>query len=712
MTGSWRQRIQKKELLLLLFMVGFGLLKQFLVYNLPIMAVPKGIHDDWIMVHLADTLRNGQWLGEYNDLTLTKGMFFPLYLAVCNFLHLSYLNVTAFCYTISCMIFVYGLRPLLKKYWSMGLLYLALLWNPISYSVQAFQRVYRNSISYIQVLLIFGGFLALYLRRKEPLRKQLFWVLAATVGTVSFFYTREDAIWVVPFLVVFAIVYAGSIFGLWRKTKERRYIGKGFFVLIPFLCLWLTGQLIAAQNEKYYGSPTANELQNSGFAEMYKSMMAVKPNEDIPGVTLTREKLARMCDACPTLKELEPYFQSSKEYWAGPEGDADTWEVRDGWVFWIVRTALAQAGYYENGKTANEICLKIRHELEAAMDQGILERQATMPSTYMSPWREGYLGDLFGAMGEAIAYTTTYEEMETLIYLYSEPDENGGNLLFERITGDKTVWHESNMIEMAGWYAVYDGMEQVTLQAETEDGAVLGTVEFTESEDIAAYLEGQGRKVPGAEKCRFHLKIYVEDKSQPIYLKSYRGGELLDTYELGTGNEGFETDNSRLNLDWYWDVPERHGLLADINYKGTILNGIRQVYRYTGGVLAVLSFLAWLWISFQFLRNSCIGKLRKKEGYKGQMAVCRNDRIIGSHGEQDHLRDEWLVLTSLLFSYLVLLGGISYSEISGWNAILYWYLSGAYPVMVGFEILALLFCGRRLPIEKIRNCSLFIKYEN
>ena len=95
MTDSLKKIFLKRELLLFLFMAGFGLFKQFLIYNLPIMAVPKGIHDDWIMVHLAETLRNGQWLGEYNDLTLTKGMFFPLYLALCNFFHLSYLNVTA-----------------------------------------------------------------------------------------------------------------------------------------------------------------------------------------------------------------------------------------------------------------------------------------------------------------------------------------------------------------------------------------------------------------------------------------------------------------------------------------------------------------------------------------------------------------------------------------------------------------------------------------
>ena len=228
------------------------------------------------------------------------------------------------------------------------------------------------------------------------------------------------------------------------------------------------------------------------------------------------------------------------------------------------------------------------------------------------------------------------------------------------------------MIELAGWYAVYEGMEDITLRAETAEGKILETAEFLDSEDIAAYLEGTGRTVPGAEKCRFHLKLYVEDKSQPIYLKSYRDGKLLDTYELGTDSEGFETESARLNVDWYWDVPERHGLLQKIAYKGVILNGIRQVYHYSGGVLAALGFGAWLFLSGLLLRGVWLGLAQKKKMLSEQSV------------------SEGLALTSLLFSYLVLLGGISYSEISGWNAILYWYLSGAYPVMIAFEVLAAL----------------------
>ena len=407
---------------------------------------------------------------------------------------------------------------------------------------------------------------------------------------------------------------------------------------------------------------------------MYKSMMAVKPEEDIPGVTMTREKVARMCDECPTLKKLEPYIQSSRIYWAGSEENEKDWEVRDGWVFWIFRTALEQAGYYTDGGTVNQVCLQIRDELETAMDEGRLERQATMPSTYMSPWRKGYLGDLFGALGKAIAYTTTYDEMETLVYLYSEPDDNGGIPLFERMTGDKAVWYGSNLVEMAGWYASYEGMDGVTLQAELADGTVLGAADFTESDDIASYLAGQGIAAPGSEKCRFSLKLSVEDKPQTIYLKSYRNGALLDSYELSDDVTRIESDTSCLNLDWYWDVPERHGFLAKINYKGIILNGVCQAYHYTGAIAAAAGAMAYLVLCVRMLKR----RLKKVKDADGR------DLSV------------WLTLSALLASYFVLLGGISYSEISGWNAILYWYLSGAYPIMIAFEGLAVLFLVQEL----------------
>ncbi len=657
---------KKNKWIFIGFLLILGSIKQFFLYDLPIMAVPTATADDGLMLKLAESLRNGQWLGAYNDFTLTKGMFFPLYIAVGNFFQLSYLNMTALFYTGSCIVFIYALKPLLKKYWIMGSVYVLLLWNPISYGLQTFQRVYRNSISYSQALLIFGGFFALYLRRKEDLKKQWFWIVVASFGWASFVFTREDYIWVVPFLLVFIFVYTGMIIGEFLKEKKKIVLIKIGMILIPFFFTFMVGQGISLLNQHYYGIYTTNELNDSGFTKMYKTMMSVKPEEDIWGVTITQEKIARMCEVSPTLKEIEPYFETARELWAGESGDATDWEVQDGWVFWIIRSAFKEAGYYENGEVANEVYLQVHEELEAALEAGLLERQATMPSTYMSPWREEYFFDLFGALGEAIVYTTTYQDVETLVYLYSEPDEMGGIPLFEEMTGDKTVWEESDMITFAGWYAFYEGMEDISLQVEGEDGIVYETIEWLESEDIKTYLASQGIESTGLEQCRFYVKFYTENKDQKYFLCVYKGEEKIENYELGEEQLDWESETSKLTLDWYWDVPERHGYLADIFYKGEFLNGITEIYSKTGAVIALASILSYVGLCITLLQ-----KKRKKE----------KDAITF---------DIWLLLSALLASYFVLLGGISYSAISGWNAILYWYLSGGYPIMAAFEIGAII----------------------
>ncbi|MGN0652803.1 MAG: hypothetical protein ACI4KN_07355, partial [Gemmiger sp.] len=47
--------------------------------------------DDELMFRAANAITNGQWLGEYDYLTLSKSMFFPVWLAFLNALHIPYL---------------------------------------------------------------------------------------------------------------------------------------------------------------------------------------------------------------------------------------------------------------------------------------------------------------------------------------------------------------------------------------------------------------------------------------------------------------------------------------------------------------------------------------------------------------------------------------------------------------------------------------------
>ena len=47
--------------------------------------------DDELMFRAANAITSGQWLGEYDYLTLSKSMFFAVWLALLNKLHLPYL---------------------------------------------------------------------------------------------------------------------------------------------------------------------------------------------------------------------------------------------------------------------------------------------------------------------------------------------------------------------------------------------------------------------------------------------------------------------------------------------------------------------------------------------------------------------------------------------------------------------------------------------
>ncbi|HAZ06313.1 MAG TPA: hypothetical protein DCY58_08890, partial [Acetobacterium sp.] len=65
---------------LVIFMIGFILVKQLLVIGIPLFAHAGAGHDDRLMINMANSLIQGEWLGSYSEKTLVKGLFFPLFL--------------------------------------------------------------------------------------------------------------------------------------------------------------------------------------------------------------------------------------------------------------------------------------------------------------------------------------------------------------------------------------------------------------------------------------------------------------------------------------------------------------------------------------------------------------------------------------------------------------------------------------------------------
>ena len=68
--------------------------------------------DDELMFRAANSISAGQWLGGYDYLTLSKAMFFPVWLALLHALHLPYLVGGAALWCAASLLAAFALRPL------------------------------------------------------------------------------------------------------------------------------------------------------------------------------------------------------------------------------------------------------------------------------------------------------------------------------------------------------------------------------------------------------------------------------------------------------------------------------------------------------------------------------------------------------------------------------------------------------------------------
>lgn len=648
------EKDQRNTLFFWLFVIGLAVIKQFLVFDLPIYAISNALPDDGLMVYLAENLRNGQWLGNYQRMTLVKGIGYPLFLAISNRLPLSYLSISSIFYTVSVLCFVYGVKPLFKTYKSLAVLCTVLLFSPVAAALFTFQRVYRNSISAAQVLLIIGSFAGIYYRREWSVKRQLPWIFGAMVGLTSFYFTREDAIWIMPFVLVVTLIYVISVIFLFWKAHKRDMVMRIFLILLPCICLMGVKQTIQFLNQHYYGTAVVNELNEGAFAEMMKVIYSVEDEKELKQTSVSRAKLETLYENSPTLSGIRTEMDAQLAAWCGDEQYSKTWEVKDGWFFWILRDAMSDGGYYRNPDTMAEFCGNVTEELKAAIANGTLEERPTMPSAMMSPWRKGYFADTLGAMWELHRYANSYEGLHTMA-AYSVDDNAGGIGRFESMTGNKVFCYENGKVEASGWLA---SSEVKVLLLKDSKGKAVQEVEWLESPDIALYLESIGQKAENSEACRFDLQIANDEYEEELYLCGYdETGKELFGYPLVSGAAGFENETGILTLDHCYILPNNNEHILKISWKIDLLNRIRDIYAMTGPYLWIVGAVMFLYVTVRML--------------------------IGIGKEHKYL-DLWLMMTALLCSYLVLLGGIGYTHVSAFDAINSTYLSAAYPMIEAF----------------------------
>ena len=340
----------------------------YLISVQPINAIVQNTYDDTLMIEQADSILKGQWLGEYNCLTLVKGSFTPVFMAAANILNIPFLIAQDIFYILACALLVYVLRKLIKNNIVRVIILSLLIFNPIIFSTELC-RTYRDGIYLALIIYLLAFTFGIYIERKEKISKILWYYIGLGITIGSIYLCREEIVWIIPYLTVSLVITIYSI------VKDKEVNEKAKKVLLYLVSIGIALIMLLAVmllNYKYYKVFQLNQYWGREFKEAYGALTRILPKEEIRKVPVTSDMLEKADEISPKFRELKEYFNRETYNWAAC-GDGYVGEIQGGYFHWALMRAVEEKGYYKDAKTANEFYQELANEINQACDEGKVE---------------------------------------------------------------------------------------------------------------------------------------------------------------------------------------------------------------------------------------------------------------------------------------------------------------------------------------------------
>ena len=328
--------------------------------------------DDLLLVEYAQSMLDGNWLGAYNWLTLAKKPGYSLILWFTSVTGIPYQVFFIGIYVLGCYLFVRAVRPLVESYAIRCGMYVVLLYLPVLFARDIFQRVYRMGIVIPFVMLALTCYIALYLRRNERLRSLVPWSVVAALSLAVFYLIKEDSAWILPFVATVSVILA--IYWLYALRKKRRspkgVLGRYALLVLPLAGMVCGSMIVGRINYERYGTNTVCERYDSAFSDATSLLVSIDDPKADHNVWMPRSALDAALACSPTLRSIEPQIEESWDYWSG----GGTELVGD-LSFWSLLDAFGRTGKCVSGSATTEFWGKVASELKAAFDDGRLQRK-------------------------------------------------------------------------------------------------------------------------------------------------------------------------------------------------------------------------------------------------------------------------------------------------------------------------------------------------
>ena len=391
--------IWKKYWFIILILL-FSVIRFLFTYKLSNFYLYLMNYDDGLMVEQCGTLISGKYLGSYGTRTLVKGPVFPLFLLLSIIYKMKFSTFFTLLYILSCIFFITSFKNVIKNKKYLIILFVVLLFNPVTYSQDLFQRLYRNSISITELLFFLGTTIRVLFNKDKKILNNVLMGISLSL----LFLTREDNLWTYP-VILFVIAY--------NIIKDRK-IKNIIISLIPIILLYGSLNLISFINYKHYGIYTYNEIQKSEFHNTYKKILQIKDDEKIEFVSIPKSTLYKLSDNTKTFnltrKEIDRFYKG----YANWEDEPYKNEIYNGNIIWYLRLMIDNKNKFKSGKESQAYYKKLGEEIDKLFENGTLEKEFTMPSTFMNVPVKDQIKELPKNVFNTVIYTTRYKDIKTM----------------------------------------------------------------------------------------------------------------------------------------------------------------------------------------------------------------------------------------------------------------------------------------------------------
>ncbi len=322
--------------------------------------------DDNLMTQAAMSIVNGDWLGAYNYLTLSKHAFFAIWLAFVHTTGVPYLVANMALWAAASRLMTMALKPVLNKNWMWLFTFLGLLYNPAACAEYA-TRIYRDGIFPALCLMFIAGITATGLRYREKVTKWIGWTALYGLSFGLIYLSREDGIWIVPFFAAAFVIVSGLV--IYEKQKGAAV--KIIALALPFV---LSGAVIGGycyMNYIHYGRFIISDFSSGEFKAAYGALTSLEQDEWHPLVAIPEDVRQDVYREIPMFAPVEKAL--TKPLLMGGYYNEAIGDFQSGAFYWGLREALSDLGVYETPQTAQKYYEDLAREIQKAVDEGRLK---------------------------------------------------------------------------------------------------------------------------------------------------------------------------------------------------------------------------------------------------------------------------------------------------------------------------------------------------